>query len=81
MEMSTWTQVRTQHAVISFEIFTLISDPVWDLEKVGDSTLHYVNTELEYSDAKMWCQGLGAQLVEFWTEQEYQDVSAYFSNF
>ena len=38
--------------------------------------LHYVNTSLEYGAAKMWCQGLGAQLVEFWTEQEYQDVSA-----
>ena len=40
--------------------------------------LHYVNTSLEYGAAKMWCQGLGAQLVEFLTEQEYQDVSAFF---
>ena len=40
-----------------------------------------MDTSLEYGAAKMWCQGLGAQLVEFWTEQEYQDVSAYFSNF
>ena len=62
-------------------VCTLISDLVWDFEEVGDSMLHYVNTSLEYGAAKMWCQGLGAQLVEFWTEQEYQDVSAYLSNF
>ena len=62
-------------------VCTLISDLVWDFEEVGDSMLHYVNTSLEYGAAKMWCQGLGAQLVEFWTEQEYQDVSAYLSIF
>ena len=59
-------------------VYTQISDPVWDFEEVGDSMLHYVNTSLEYGNAKMWCQGLGAQLVEFWTEQEYRDVSAQF---
>ena len=57
-------------------ISTLISDPVWDFEEAGDSKLHYVNTSLEYGNAKMWCHGLGAQLVEFWTDKEYQDVSA-----
>ena len=37
--------------------------------------LFYVNTSMWYDQAKMWCEGVGAQLVEFWTEQEYQDVS------
>ena len=36
--------------------------------------LYFVNQPAYYEHAKEWCQGLGAQLVEMWTEKEYEDV-------
>ena len=73
--------MRTVKAVLwvsnESNVNTFVSDPVWNFEEVGDSMLYHVNTYLNYNNAKKWCQGLGAQLVEFWTEKEYQDVSCY----
>ena len=58
---------------IKFDAF--VTDPVWNFIEVGDSMLYLVNTVLNYNQAKEGCHGLGAQLMEIWTEQEYQDVS------
>ena len=40
--------------------------------------LYYVKASLQYKEAKEWCYSLGAQLVELWSEQEYQDVRSYY---
>ena len=68
-----------QQLQVFFEshIISLIADPFWDFVKVGNSMLYHVKTSLKYDIAKMWCQGLGAQLVELWNEQEYQDLVNY----
>ena len=52
----------------------LIADPIWDFKEVGDNMLYLVKTRVNHEQAIEWCQGLGAQLVEIWTEKEYKDV-------
>ena len=42
--------------------------------------LYYVKASLQYKEAREWCHSLGAQLVELWSEQEYQDVRNYICN-
>ena len=42
--------------------------------------LYYVKASLQYKEAKEWCHSLGAELVELWSEQEYQDVRNYIWN-
>ena len=43
--------------------------------EVGDSQLLLVEELLTYNEAKTQCEGLTSNLVEFWNEQEWNEVT------